>query len=246
MTLYSLQMPTVWIVVIAIIAILLSLIIGGVIGSMITKSMTKPCAKDCAWNALWKDHVAETREVILAKLKLPSGADATSLTNASVNRLLDNQVKIGDAFGKFVGDARAGQQLTTLLKTHITQAADVLDNLTSANRAQVTQAVTVLQQTAPEKAPTPPANPSPLLASIGRWYGNADDIVKFLADTTGHADDAGVAQALTAAFYTHLHDTLLEAAQLFSGNYAESIASVARLDGAIQQMASDLIALKKT
>jgi transcription termination factor NusB len=68
---------------------------------------------------LWEDHVTWTRNVILCIMDdLPGAEQATA-------RLLKNQDDIGNAIKPIYGDD-AGRQLTTLLRTHITQAADLL------------------------------------------------------------------------------------------------------------------------
>jgi hypothetical protein len=68
---------------------------------------------------LWTDHVVWTRDYIIAAV-----ADAPD-ASAAANRLMKNQDDIGGAIAKFYG-APAGQQLTTLLKAHISTAVDVI------------------------------------------------------------------------------------------------------------------------
>lgn len=68
---------------------------------------------------LWTDHVVWTRDYIVAAL-----ADQPD-AQAAANRLMKNQEDIGGAVAKFYG-AQAGQQLTTLLKEHISTAVDVV------------------------------------------------------------------------------------------------------------------------
>ena len=47
------------------------------------------------------------------------------MRDSAANRLLKNQEDVGDAVGKIYG-AAAGQQLTTLLKEHISIAVDLI------------------------------------------------------------------------------------------------------------------------
>src|SRR5881628_415691 len=61
---------------------------------------------------LWEDHVTWTRLVIV------DVGFGTADTQATLQRLLQNQVDIGNAIKPFYGDA-AGSQLTALLTTHI-------------------------------------------------------------------------------------------------------------------------------
>ena len=69
---------------------------------------------------LWTDHVVWTRLYIVSALG--DQPDAT----AAANRLLKNQEDIGAAVGQFYGKP-AGDQLTTLLKEHITIAVDLVN-----------------------------------------------------------------------------------------------------------------------
>jgi hypothetical protein len=109
----------------------------------------KPTA--CDFNAdmrmLWEDHIVWTRNVILNVL------DDLPGTNEAVARLLQNQVDIGNAIKPYYGNA-AGDQLTSLLQSHITGAAAIL---TALNNNQ---------------DPT---------AAIEQWYLNADSIATFLS-----------------------------------------------------------------
>ena len=68
---------------------------------------------------LWTDHVVWTRDYIVAAL-----ADQPD-AQVAANRLMKNQEDIGNAVGTFYGTA-AGQQLTTLLKEHISIAVDFI------------------------------------------------------------------------------------------------------------------------
>ena len=72
-----------------------------------------------AMRKLWEDHVTWTRLFIVS-----FAADLPDLEQTT-NRLLQNQVDIGDAIKPFYGKA-AARQLTDLLTTHITTAATLL------------------------------------------------------------------------------------------------------------------------
>src|SRR6185436_13244051 len=68
---------------------------------------------------LWTQHVVWTRVFLIDTIAgLPDAPQAT-------DRLLQNQVDLGDAVRPFYGDA-AADQLTDLLTEHILGAADVL------------------------------------------------------------------------------------------------------------------------
>jgi hypothetical protein len=68
---------------------------------------------------LWEDHITWTR---LAIISLEGG---TPDTNATIARLLRNQVDLGNAIKPYYG-AKAGNALTRELKSHILIAADVI------------------------------------------------------------------------------------------------------------------------
>ena len=82
---------------------------------------------------LWEDHVTWTR---LAIISLTTDSPDT---NATVGRLLQNQVDIGDAVKPYYGEA-AGDELTKLLKEHILGAVDVLMAAKSGDQNKLTLA----------------------------------------------------------------------------------------------------------
>src|SRR5215218_7993693 len=80
---------------------------------------SKEAAFQDAMRKLWEDHITWTRIFIISAAgDLPDKAAATE-------RLLQNQADIGNAIKPYYGDA-AGDKLTTLLKEHITTAAEVV------------------------------------------------------------------------------------------------------------------------
>src|SRR5581483_9771122 len=98
---------------------------------------------------LWEDHVAWTRLYIVSAVAgLPD-------TDATLNRLLQNQTDIGNAVAGFYGND-AGTKLTALLKDHIAIAGELVAAAKTGDNAKVTDA-------------------------SARWYANADDIATFLA-----------------------------------------------------------------
>jgi hypothetical protein len=98
---------------------------------------------------LWTDHVVWTRDYIIAATT--NSPDQKS----ALDRLMKNQDDIGNAIAKFYGPA-AGQQLTTLLKAHISTAGDVVKAAAGGDKA------------AQEKA-------------NNAWKQNADQIADFLS-----------------------------------------------------------------
>src|SRR5687767_15410004 len=98
---------------------------------------------------LWEDHITWTRLFIVSTLSdLPDKA-------ATTDRLLKNQVDIGNAIKPFYGDA-AGNKLSALLKDHILIAADIVTAAKAGQTAKVE-------------------------SSKVRWVANADEISAFLS-----------------------------------------------------------------
>ena len=116
---------------------------------------------DVEMRALWEDHVMWTRVFLI------DAAGGLADTTVATNRLLQNQVDIGDAIAAFYGDA-AGAELTALLKQHILLAAAV-----------VAEAKVVGNIPDPKSA-------DPLT----RWYENATAIADFFAELDPKLDRA--------------------------------------------------------
>jgi hypothetical protein len=98
---------------------------------------------------LWTDHVVWTRDYIVAAVGDQPDAQAAA------GRLMKNQEDIGNAIAKFYG-APAGQQLTTLLKQHISIAVDLIKAAKAGDKPGQQQA-------------------------DGKWQQNAVDISDFLS-----------------------------------------------------------------
>jgi hypothetical protein len=137
---------------------------------------------------LWEDHVTWTR---LAIVEFAAGDPGLTPT---VTRLLNNQTDIGNAIAPFYG-AAAGQQLTTLLDTHINLAVALLQDAKAQNATQ-------------------------FAADKASWYDNANQIADFLsaANPRFWPDDV-----MRAFMKEHLDQTLAEAQDELSGNYAASV-----------------------
>ena len=132
--------------------------------------------------------------VTWTRLAIVTFADGSAGFNATASRLLQNQADIGDAIKPFYGDA-AGNQLTSLLHDHITIAVELLQAAKSGDTAAFNDANT-------------------------RWYANANAIADFLASANPRywPDDV-----MRSMMKTHLDQTLSEAADELSGNYADSV-----------------------
>ncbi len=160
-----------------------------------------------AMRKLWEDHVTWTR---LAIVDLVAGAADTGPT---VNRLLQNQVDLGNAIKPFYGDA-AGNQLTSLLTTHIVLAANILVDAKAGDTAGVNENATA-------------------------WYANANEIASFLSGANPKNWPVDMMQSMMK---THLDLTLNEAVAQLSGDYATSISSYEQVHLEILSMADMLSA----
>jgi hypothetical protein len=137
---------------------------------------------------LWIDHVTWTRLFIV------SAAAGLPDKDATTQRLLQNQADIGAAVASFYGQD-AGTKLTSLLRSHILIAAD----LVGAAKAGSTAAVDSLNK---------------------KWRANADDISAFLHTAN---PSHWPAATLRTAMYTHLDQTLAEATHRLKGDYAADV-----------------------
>jgi hypothetical protein len=113
------------------------------------KAPAKPTDKAAAlkqdMRKLWTDHVVWTRDYIIAAVGDQPDAQAAA------NRLLKNQEDIGQAVATYYG-AAAGQQLTSLLKEHITIAVDLIKAAKAGDKAAQQQADTKWHQNATQIA----------------------------------------------------------------------------------------------
>jgi hypothetical protein len=94
---------------------------------------------------LWTDHTVWTRDYIVAAV------DDKPDAMAAANRLMKNQEDIGNAIAGYYG-AAAGQQLTSLLKQHISIAVDLIKAAKANNATAQKQADDKWQQNAVEIA----------------------------------------------------------------------------------------------
>ena len=79
---------------------------------------------------LWIDHAWWTRSVIVSKLANLEDQ------NEVLDRLLQNQVDIGNLIKPYYGE-EAGNTLTTLLKEHIVIAGEIIDAAQKGDQADV-------------------------------------------------------------------------------------------------------------
>ncbi len=158
-----------------------------------------------AMRQLWEDHIVWTRlYIVSAAAGLPDEA-------AAAQRLLRNQVDIGDAIKPFYGEA-AGTQLTALLRGHILTAAKLVGAAKTGDTTMVHTA-------------------------SAAWYANADSLATFLG--SANPRNWPVA-ALRSAMRMHLDLTLKEATARLHGDWAADIAAYDEVHQHILQMADVL------
>ena len=154
---------------------------------------------------LWEQHVAWTR------LTIVSFAANTPELPATQARLLRNQTDIGNAIKPYYGRA-AGNQLTTLLREHITGAVVVLQAAKAGDTAA-------------------------LAAAKDAWYVNGREIADFL----NAANPRNWPRAtLRSMMRTHLDQTIQEAVAQLTGDYAASVRTYDEIEDHILTMADAL------
>jgi hypothetical protein len=172
--------------------------------SPIQAQKANACDLQSSMRKLWEDHVQYTRYVIFNILDNLPG------TTEQVNRLLQNQVDIGNAIKPYYGNA-AGNQLTSLLHDHITIAADLLTALKNNSTAGVNTA-------------------------NAEWYANADAIAAFLAS----ANPNWPLSEMQTMMHTHLALTTQEALARKNMDYAADVTAYDAVHNEILQMSDML------
>ena len=145
-----------------------------------------------AMRQLWEDHITWTRLVIVSAATLP---EALPDLDPTVQRLLRNQDDIGDAIKPFYGDA-AGEELSSLLREHITLAAELIFAAKAGDTAAVEE-------------------------TSEAWYANANEIADFLGAANPKHWPAAEMRAMMRE---HLDLTLAEAVARLEGRYADDVA----------------------
>jgi hypothetical protein len=154
---------------------------------------------------LWEDHITWTRLAIISLL------GGTPDTDATVARLLQNQVDIGNAVKPFYGEA-AGNALTGLLRDHILIAADVIAAAKAGDQARLANAQ-------------------------ARWVANADQIAAALH---GLNPRFWKLSEMKAEMHMHLDLTTQEVVARLQRDWAGDVAAYDRVHLHILHM-SDLL-----
>jgi hypothetical protein len=153
---------------------------------------------------LWTDHVVWTRDYIVAAL-----ADQPD-AQAAANRLMKNQEDLGAAVAKYYGSA-AGQQVTTLLKEHISIAVDLIKAAKAGDKAGQQQA-------------------------DARWQQNGAQIAEFLSKANPNWPRATLADMMKM----HLSTTTDEVVARLNRNWDADVQAFDRVYDHILKMADAL------
>jgi len=157
-----------------------------------------------AMRKLWEDHVVWTRNVIFCLVDRLPGKDQ------AVNRLLQNQVDLGNAIKPYYGE-EAGKKLTDLLYPHITIAAEVVNAAKANNTAALDEA-------------------------NKKWYANADEISEFLSK----ANPNWGLEEMKMMMHEHLKLTTDEAVQRIKKDYDADVIAYDKVHEAILKMSDML------
>ena len=158
-----------------------------------------------AMRKLWEDHVTWTRVFII------SAAGDLGDKDAATQRLLQNQMDIGNAIKPYYG-AAAGDQLTALLKDHILISADVVAAAKANDQTKLADA-------------------------NRRWLANADQIADFLNKANPkNWPDADMRRMM----HDHLTLTTNEAVARLHGDWAGDVKAYDAVHQQILMMADML------
>lgn len=170
-----------------------------------TSHTEKQAAFHDAMRKLWEDHITWTRLFIVS-----AAADLPD-KQATTERLLQNQVDIGNAIKPYYGNEN-GDKLTTLLKEHITIAAELVTAAKANDQAKVADAKT-------------------------RWTANADQISAFLSGANAkNWPEADMKKMMRE----HLDLTTTEATARLNKDWKADIAAYEKVHEQILHMADML------
>jgi len=155
---------------------------------------------------LWEDHITWTRNVIFNII------DDLPGTDEAVNRLMKNQDDIGNAIKPYYGED-AGKKLTDLLRTHISQAADLL----KATKKDDKMAFDEVNK---------------------KWKENADDIATFLSK----ANPNWKLEDMKKMMQEHLRFTTNEASARKKKDYPGDVTAYDKVHNEILEM-SDMLTM---
>ena len=155
---------------------------------------------------LWAEHMEWTYVTVVAF------AEESPSLKASLERLLQNQVDIGDAIKPLYGDA-AGDQLTVLLTEHITDAVPVLTAAKAGDNAA-------------------------LETAVADWYANAKEIGAFLASANPNWDKAEMQDMMQM----HITQTIAYASDALVGDFDKAVTDYGIAEAHMNEMSNMLAA----
>lgn len=155
---------------------------------------------------LWAQHMEWTYATVVAF------ADESPALTPTLERLLQNQVDIGNAIKPFYGED-AGDQLTALLQEHINGSVPVLTAAKAGDSAALDTAVAA-------------------------WYANADAIGEFLASANPHWKSTD----MTSMMEMHITQTIAYASDALAGDYAKAIVDYGIAEQHMNEMSDMLAA----
>jgi hypothetical protein len=170
-----------------------------------TAQSDKAAALHDAMRELWEQHVAWTRMAIVS-----FAVDNPDLA-ATEARLLKNQDDIGDAIKPYYGRA-AGNQLTKLLREHITGAVTLLQAAKTDDTAK-------------------------LGTAKDAWYVNGRQVADFLSRANKRNWPRSTMRSMMK---THLDQTLDEAVAQLTGDFTESVRTYDEIEQHIIEMSDAL------
>jgi len=157
-----------------------------------------------AMRTLWDQHMQWTYDTVVAFAANSPGLQPT------VDRILRNQVDIGNAIAPYYGDAAAAQ-LTDLLTTHIKEAVPVLTAAKAGDTVALNKAVQA-------------------------WYANAQEIGDFLAKANPNWKKSDMRSMMES----HITQTIEYASDILTGNYARAISNYDTAQAHMTEMADML------
>lgn len=160
-----------------------------------------------AMRDLWTDHMFWTYATVDAFF------NNTAELEANLNRLLANQIEIGNAIKPFFGDA-AGDQLGALLTEHIQLAVPVLTAAQEGDSAALDTA-------------------------LADWYQNAADVAEFVSAA---GPDAWPLEVTEPMLKGHIDSTVIYATALLEGDFPAAIAEFDKANDHMMMLAEALAA----
>jgi hypothetical protein len=170
-----------------------------------SNDISKDMSFRIAMRKLWEDHIIWTRQVIVSEVS------GLSDLKFAIERLMQNQVDIGNAVKPFYSDA-GGDKLISLLKQHISGAYQVLIAAKAGDSGKLDIA---------SKA----------------WYKNADDIAMFLSDAN---PQNWPVKEMKMHMKDHLDLTLAEAVARLQMKWSDDIIAYDKVHMQILNMADML------